>query len=84
MRCYCGVKIHLDFRRLPTGIAVNDIALVKLRSPVQFNDFVKPICLLGEEIQGPQKFKNVKKFKSSINFKNCKAASISKNLKKYI
>ena len=42
------VEIHEDYQTLRSGMVVNDIALVKLRHPVQLNKFVVPICLPDE------------------------------------
>ena len=43
------MKIHESYRKLRTGIAVNDIMLVKLKYPVDLNSFVAPICLPDEQ-----------------------------------
>jgi len=47
------VNTHSGYRQLPTsGIAINDIALVKLKKPVQYNEFAKPVCLpSGRELE---------------------------------
>ena len=37
--------IHPDYKTTRSGIAVNDIMLIKLEKPVEYNDFVSPICL---------------------------------------
>ena len=39
------VKIHEEYQITKTGIAVNDIALVKLKQPIELNKFVVPVCL---------------------------------------
>jgi len=46
------VRFHKDFRFTPRDGAVNDIALVKLASPIPFTDTIRPICLptAGEAI----------------------------------
>eukprot|EP00090_Calanus_glacialis_P033594 TRINITY_DN5586_c0_g1_i4.p1 TRINITY_DN5586_c0_g1~~TRINITY_DN5586_c0_g1_i4.p1 ORF type:complete len:444 (+),score=80.88 TRINITY_DN5586_c0_g1_i4:24-1355(+) len=43
------VNIHKDFRKFRSGLVVNDIALLKLKYPVDLNKFVTPICLGDEE-----------------------------------
>jgi len=46
------VAFHKDFRFTPTGGAVNDVAIVKLATPIPFSDTIRPICLptAGEAI----------------------------------
>ena len=39
------VILHPDYRRIPPGLALNDVMLLKLSRPAQFNDFVAPVCL---------------------------------------
>ena len=39
------VKIHPDYGKTPIGLAINDIMLLKLSTPVLYNEWVKPICL---------------------------------------
>ena len=36
---------HPDYRRVPPGMPLNDVMLLKLTRPAQFNDFVSPVCL---------------------------------------
>ena len=36
---------HPDYRRVPPGLPLNDVMLLKLSRPAQFNDFVSPVCL---------------------------------------
>ena len=43
------VKIHENYQIKKTGLAVNDIALLKLSQPVQLNNFVVPVCLPTKE-----------------------------------
>jgi len=40
-----GVRFHPNFKFTPTGGAVNDLALIKLDSPIDFSDTIRPICL---------------------------------------
>jgi len=39
------VKSHQDYGKTPIGLAINDIMLLKLSRPVEYNEWVKPICL---------------------------------------
>ena len=39
------VRIHPDYLQFPSGLAENDIMLVKLSRPAVYNDFVHPVCL---------------------------------------
>jgi len=39
------VKIHSAYGKSPIGLAINDIMLLKLSRPVEYNAWVKPICL---------------------------------------
>ena len=38
-------KVHPGYRRTVKGSATNDIMLIKLSRPAEFNQFVKPVCL---------------------------------------
>ena len=39
------VKIHPDYGKTEIGLAINDIMLLKLSKPVEYNDYARPICL---------------------------------------
>ena len=39
------VRIHPDYLQFDSGLAENDIMLVKLSRPAVYNDFVHPVCL---------------------------------------
>ena len=43
------VKTHEDYEKLVSGLVRNDIALIKLKKPVELNNFVTPICLGDRE-----------------------------------
>ena len=39
------VKTHPDFESQQDGLARNDMMLVKLSRPVDYNQFASPVCL---------------------------------------
>eukprot|EP00092_Neocalanus_flemingeri_P034504 GFUD01037517.1.p1 GENE.GFUD01037517.1~~GFUD01037517.1.p1 ORF type:complete len:430 (+),score=115.47 GFUD01037517.1:90-1379(+) len=43
------VKTHESYGKLPTGIVINDIMLVKLKYPAHINSFASPVCLPDEQ-----------------------------------
>ena len=36
---------HPDYQQTVSGLAINDIMLLKLQKPAEFNSYVSPICL---------------------------------------
>ena len=39
------VKIHTGYSQTESGFVVNDIMLVKLSRPAEYNKYVQPVCL---------------------------------------
>ena len=39
------VIIHPEYGLSPSGVALNDIMLIKLSQPVEYNEWVRPVCL---------------------------------------
>jgi len=57
------VKIHPDYKRTASGLAQNDIMLLKLSRPAVYNNFVQPVCLPSPSLDqygelGASKFGN--------------------------
>jgi len=44
------VKTHPDYGTNKAGLAINDIMLIKLSRPAEFNQFTKPVCLPTSEL----------------------------------
>ena len=36
---------HPEYGRSPSGVAINDVMLLKLSRPVEYNTWVRPVCL---------------------------------------
>ena len=39
------VIIHPEYEISEIGLAINDVMLVKLSQPVEYNTWVRPVCL---------------------------------------
>lgn len=48
------ISLEIHHPRFEGGASAYDVALVRLQSPLQFNDFVKPIALPAQSSQFPQ------------------------------
>lgn len=57
IRQIANIKIHQDYN---TVSADNDIALLRLKSPLDFNDYVQPICTSRNESE-----------EAALNFSHC-------------
>jgi hypothetical protein len=44
--CILNIRFHLQF-----GKYINDIALIRLSKPVEWNDLAQPICLPDPEVE---------------------------------
>jgi len=44
------VKIHPGYGKTVLGSAINDIMLIKLSRPAEFNQFAKPVCLPSSDL----------------------------------